>query len=126
MDYREKLIQDHFEQHSHKTELVRLPAGGLFLLAWKGKRVEIILLDLTGHIQKTSEVEVKEEYLNLLSHLCRWSQWDRIFKGRDVLFKWLAWEDFSNAERHILEMAGVEPLEFRSFLKDSEEGKGTV
>jgi hypothetical protein len=124
MDHREKTIQDYFERHSYKTEWARLPAGGLFLLAWKGKQVEIIFLDLTGGIEKTSEADVKEEFLNLLSHLCRWSQWERVFKGREVLFKWLAWASFSHAQRRILEMAGVEPLEFSRFSKDSEEGKG--
>ncbi len=98
-------------------------ACGRAFFSWLGKAKgsKSIFLDFTRFIQKTSELEVKEEYLNLISHLCRWSQWERVFKGRDVLFKWLAWDVFSNEERHVLEMAGVEPFEFP---RAWEEGKG--
>ena len=119
----ERVIQRCYRQSTYRTEWCRIGQDSLFLLAWKGRRVELVFVDLLERLGEATIPEVREEFLNLLSRLCKRARWKRIFKGRDVLFKWLVLEGISERGRRILRLVGVEPFPFLEFWESGEGGR---
>lgn len=115
----EKNLQKHIGRRGYRTRWVRTGRGSVFFLAWKGKEVQILFVDLEDILPKASSGRVKEEYLELLSRLIRDPEWEGIFKGREVLFKWVTGRSALEDGVGTLESAGVE----RFYFPRSEEGR---
>lgn len=111
----EKAVQDYYRGLDCRIEWVHLDRGSVFLLAWKGKEVQVVFVDLKNILRQARAADAKEEFLILLSYLIRQSNWERIFKGREVLFKWMTLEEPSDEGRKILTEAGVEPFSLPGF-----------
>jgi hypothetical protein len=118
----EKIILQHYRRLSYGAEWVRVPKGGLFLLAWKGRQVEVVFADRKRSAGKAGPGAVKKEFMDLLGHLCRDPRWGRVFRGRDVIFKWMMFQEPTREECQVLEMSGVEPFEFSRFWEAGDAG----
>lgn len=106
----EKAIQNHYRNLNHRIEWIHLAGGAVFLLAWKGKGVRVVFVDLKNRLKEATAADAREEFLVLLSYLIRQSSWERVFKGREVLFEWLTHEEPSDMGKKTLAEAGVEPF----------------
>jgi hypothetical protein len=112
MDW-EKVIRKSFEKRGFRAEWVWMGPAEPFLLTWKGRHVQVYYVDLTGQIHVQKSKAVRESFLNFLSHLNRLPQKDDIFKGREMVFRWLLLEEPSFSGREVLREAGVEVFLFR-------------
>jgi hypothetical protein len=112
MDW-EKVIRKSFEKQGFRAEWVWMGPDAPFLLAWKGRQVQVYYVDLTGQIRLQKSKAIRESFLNFLSHLNLLPQKDGIFKGREMVFRWLMLEAPSSAAREILREAGVEVFLFQ-------------
>ena len=109
----QNVIEDRFEGRGFQTDWIWMNRHALFLLAWKNREILIHYVEWEGHSHPVSTAdEVKDLYVELLGYLRRLDRWGNYFKGRKILFKWLAFKAIPEAQRKILEEAGVEPSFF--------------
>ncbi|HVZ80357.1 MAG TPA: hypothetical protein VHE12_06075 [bacterium] len=108
----EKNIEKHLGRQGYRIKWVRTKHGTVFLLAWKGKEVQIIYSDSGDELPLASAERVKEHYIGLLVHLVPDPGWEDVFKGREVFFKWATARSSLDAGSRTLEQAGVERFYF--------------
>ncbi len=111
MDW-EKVIRKSFEKQGFRAEWVWMGRESAFLLTWKGRQVQVYYADLKGQLRTQKSKAVRESFLNFLSHLNRLPQKDAIFKGREMVFRWLVLETPTSADLELLREAGVEAFLF--------------
>jgi|SRR5579859_1487134 len=107
----EKMVQRHYEQLLFKVEWLAQPES-LFLLAWNGEGVQVVLMDSHDKIGVFSASGVKGEFLKVLSYLWQQNYWKKIFKDWNVSFKWATARTLTGEETRTLLEAGVEPFPF--------------
>ena len=105
MDF-EKGIQSRFEERGFQTDWVWTNRDSLFLLAWKGRELWVVFLDLRGRLKGQDSEYVRDLFLELLRFLRPLAHWDRTFKGREVSFHWVLLIEPDPEERRHLKGAG--------------------
>lgn len=106
------IVEKWFITQGFRTEWIWMGRNEVFLLAWKGRVLAVNFVEPDGSAGPEGSITVKKIFLELFSHLRRLESWDRIFKGREVSFKWLSFRRFSGPQIEILKEAGVEPFFF--------------
>lgn len=108
----EKCIEKHLGRQGYRTRWIRIKKDSFFLLAWKGKEVQIIFSDSVDTLPVLSTDKVKEHYIGLLVHLIPDPEWEDVFKGREVFFKWATARSSLDVGSRTLDLAGVERFYF--------------
>jgi hypothetical protein len=104
------MLEKRFIDQGFQIEWIWMGRDALFLLAWKGRVLAVHFVEPDESAGPEEPMAVKELFLELFSHLRRLESWDRIFKGREVLFKWLSFRSFSDRQIEVLKEAGVDPF----------------
>jgi hypothetical protein len=106
------IVENKFKDQGFRTEWIWMGRYKLFFLAWKGHQVQVYFVEPDSGIEPEKASGVKELFLELFSNLRRLETWDRVFKGREVSFRWLAFRLVPEGQGQILKEAGVEPFFF--------------
>ncbi len=86
-----------------------------FFLAWKGRMLAVHFVEPEGSAVPEKPMTVKKLFLELFTHLRYLESWNRVFKGREVSFKWLCFRVLTGNEIERLKIAGVEPFHFEPY-----------
>lgn len=106
-------VEERFEGWGFQTDWIWMNRHALFLLAWRGPEIHIHYVEWEGHsLPARTEEGVKDLFMELLGYLRRLDKWGNYFKGRTILFKWMAFKEIPETQKKILEEAGVEPSHF--------------
>ncbi len=108
----EKMLQKHFVDLGYRVEWAYLNRGGTYLLAWRGREVQLVFADPANHLHRASVEQVRDKFLDFISYLTRQAAWRDIFKGRDVRFRWASLSGPSEEGNKKLSAAGVESFQF--------------
>lgn len=120
----EKGIEKYLGRQGYRAQWVRMKRDALFLLAWKGNEVQIIFADSEDALPVLSVERVKERYIGLLVHLIPDPDWEDVFKGREVFFKWATVRSSLDEGSRTLDMAGVERFYFPQLGEVPAVGEG--
>jgi hypothetical protein len=105
-------VEKHLTGLGFQIEWVWMNRQAFFLLAWKGRRVQVLYADFNGRLGNLRPGEVKQVFLDLLGFLGDLEPWRRIIRGREIGFKWMMFKKPTALHNRLLKEAGVEPFFF--------------
>lgn len=108
-------VEKWFVGHGFQTEWIWMGRDKSFFLAWKGRMLAVHFVEPEDFRGPEKPMAVKKMFLELFSHLRYLESWDRVFKGREISFKWLSLRRLADTEIEILKAAGVEPFRFEPY-----------
>lgn len=108
----ERSIEKHLGRQGYRIKWIRTKNDSVFLLAWKGKEIQIIFTDDEDELPLISKDRVKERFIGLLVQLIPDPDWEDVFKGREVFCKWATTRSSLDVGVRTLDLAGVERFYF--------------
>lgn len=121
MDWQSK-VEDHFKALGFEVDWVWTDQSRLFFLAWKSNEIQVHHVERVWSAKPTRPTAVKDGFIDLLGWLRHLSKWEKNFKGRDIVFKWMTFRELTETERGVLREAGVEPVFFTFEADPSADG----
>lgn len=109
MDW-QSTIEGRFVEGGFQVDWIWMNRSVLFLLAWKGRGIQVYYVEWEGGLRPLKVSVIKGVFIELLSYLRRYERFERAFKGRNVVFRWMVFRELPGSERMLLEESGVKPV----------------